>query len=194
MKGDNAATVAVGDTITVLGIIGKYNAPQMKNGWLVAYTAAAQDDTEEGTDAPVVEITGTKYTFADYEAGEQYAENETHVLDENVTVVTNDAHFTKQIRLYQSAENSYGPARNGFAVFSTTSAIKSFSLNAGEKANPIEVYGSTDGESWTLITTIECTTTYTDYVVDLGDAAYTYIKLAATNGQARVASVTIELG
>lgn len=29
---------AVGDTITVLGIIGKYNAPQMKNGWLVAHT------------------------------------------------------------------------------------------------------------------------------------------------------------
>ena len=29
---------AVGDTITVLGIIGKYNDPQMKNGWLVAHT------------------------------------------------------------------------------------------------------------------------------------------------------------
>ena len=35
---------AVGDTITVLGIIGKYNAPQMKNGWLVAYTAGAEEE------------------------------------------------------------------------------------------------------------------------------------------------------
>ena len=36
-----ATKPAVGDTITVLGIIGKYNAPQMKNGWLIGYTAGA---------------------------------------------------------------------------------------------------------------------------------------------------------
>ena len=31
---------AVGDTITVLGIVGKYNDAQMKNGWLIAHTVA----------------------------------------------------------------------------------------------------------------------------------------------------------
>ena len=40
---------AVGDTITVLGIIGKYNAPQMKNGWLIGYTAGNAGDTHEHT-------------------------------------------------------------------------------------------------------------------------------------------------
>ena len=73
------------------------------------------------------------------------------------------------------------------------SAVKSLSINAGEKANPIEVYGSTDGTNWTLITTLNPTTSSADYNVALGETAYTFIKLAATNGQARVASITIEL-
>ena len=150
------------------------------------------DDTEDNT-GDTTPATGTKYVFESYEAGTQYAANEVHKLDDKVTVTTNDAHFTKQIRLYQSAANDYGPARQGTAIFATTSAIKSFSINAGEKANPIEVYGSTDGTTWTLITTINPTTTYTDYNIDLGTTAYTYIKLAAISGQARVASVTIEL-
>ena len=150
------------------------------------------DDTEDNT-GDTTPATGTKYVFESYEAGTQYAANEVHKLDDKVTVTTNDAHFTKQIRLYQSEANNYGPARQGTAIFATTSAIKSFSINAGEKANPIEVYGSTDGTTWTLITTINPTTTYTDYNIDLGTTAYTYIKLAAISGQARVASVTIEL-
>ena len=107
-----------------------------------------------------------------------------------VTVTTNDAHFTKQIRLYQQAANSYGPARNGTAIFETAAAIKSLSINAGEKAVPIEVYGSTNGTDWVLITTITATKTYTDYEITLGSTEYTYIKLAAVAGQARVASVT----
>lgn len=317
-----ATQPAVGDTITVLGVIGKYNDPQMKNGWLLAHTVAPEEDTEgtegtEGTDAPEVDtpedtnapevepddamtveeilnalyalndgesltgtytITGTitaldsysnptivvegfedkpvycyklrvdnavgdvitvtatdmknykgtyefmnctlvtednggdntedttpeggdetpagakTYTFADYEAGEQYAADEVHKLDDNVTVTTTDAHFTSQLRLYYSEVNDWNPAgRNGIAVFAMTSAVKSLSINAGGKANPIAVYGSTDGENWTLITTIAATETYTDYAVELGETAYTFIKLAATEGQARVQSITVEL-
>jgi len=300
-----ATKPAVGDTITVLGVIGKYNAPQMKNGWLIAHTVASG---EEGTDTPpavepedkmtaeeilnalygladgealtgsftltgkiteidnwnnptivvegfedkpvycyklvvsnavgdVITVTATDmknyggkyefmnctlvtednggdntedtttpdagentpegaktYTFANYEAGEQYAAGEVHKLDDNVTVTTTDCHFTTQLRLYYSAVNDYNPnGRNGVAVFAMTSAVKSLSLNAGGKAGPIEVYGSTDGETWTLITTIESTSTYTDYDVALGETPYTYIKLAATASQVRVASITIEL-
>ena len=39
----------VGDTITVLGIIGKYSAPQMKNGWLIGYTAGTTEAPHEHT-------------------------------------------------------------------------------------------------------------------------------------------------
>ena len=185
-----------GDTVTIYGIVGQYNGtPQIKNGWVVKHTVAETPETPdtpetpETPDTPVVGDTKT-YVFADYEAGEQYAANEVHKLDDMVTVTTNDAHFTKQIRLYQQAANSYGPARNGTAIFETAAAIKSLSINAGEKAVPIEVYGSTNGTDWVLITTITATKTYTDYEITLGSTEYTYIKLAAVAGQARVASVT----
>lgn len=61
---DSMATQpAVGDIITVLGVIGKYNDPQMKDGWLIAHTVAPEEDTEgtegtegtEATDAPEID-------------------------------------------------------------------------------------------------------------------------------------------
>ena len=194
-----------GDTVTIYGIVGQYNGtPQIKNGWITAHTAAApsvpEETTPETPDTPATPTPDAEgkitYTFANYEAGEQYAANEVHKLDDKVTVTTTDAHFTKQIRLYKndagSNANSSWDARNGIAVFALSSATKSLSVNAGEKANPFEVYGSTNGTDWVLITTITATSTYTDYEVDLGGIEYTYIKLAATNAQVRIASVTFE--
>ena len=179
-----------GDTVTIYGIVGQYNGtPQIKNGWIVDHVAAEKPEEPETPDTPAQGNTKT-YTFANYEAGVQYAENEVHVLDEMVTVTTNESHFTKQLRLYQNAANNYGPARNGTAVFQLASAVKSLSINAGEKANPVTVYGSTDGVNWVLITVVEATSTYTDYEITLNSTEYTYIKLAATDGQARVASIT----
>ena len=189
---------AVGDVITVTATSMKnYGGTYEFMNCTLVTEDNGSDNTEDTTTPDAGEITpeGAKtYTFANYEAGEQYAAGEVHQLDDNVTVTTTDCHFTTQLRLYYSAVNDYNPnGRNGVAVFAMTSAVKSLSLNAGGKAGPIEVYGSTDGDSWTLITTIESTTTYTDYDVALGETAYTYIKLAATASQVRVASITIEL-
>jgi len=184
---------AVGDVITVTATDMKnYKGTyEFMNCTLVTEDNGG-DDTEDTT--PEIPEGAKTYVFADYEAGEQYAANEVHKLDDNVTVTTTDAHFTKQLRLYYSEVNDWNPnGRNGVAVFAMTSAVKSLSLNAGEKAGPMAVYGSTDGENWTLITTIDVTSTYTDYSVELGETAYTFIKLAATEKQVRVASVTIEL-
>ena len=201
-----------GDTVTIYGIIGQYNGtPQIKNGWIVAHGVNTPAETlpeEEITTPeetlpeesmpeesfPDVPFEGkVTYTFENYEAGEQYAKDEVHKLDDMVTVITTDAHFTKQIRLYQQAENQYGPARNGTAIFQTASAIKSLSINAGEKKNPFEVYGSTNGTDWVLITTIIVETTeYVDFEIALDSDEYTYIKLATITGQARIAAVTFE--
>ena len=192
-----AVKPVAGDTVIIYGIVGQYNdTPQIKNGWIIYPETAPEVTTpEETTPAPSTPETPAEgkvtYTFENYEAGEQYAQNEVHKLDDMVTVTTNDAHFTKQIRLYQQAENSYGPARNGTAIFETASAIKSLSIKAGEKKVPIEVYGSTNGNDWVLITTITVETTeYVDFEITLGSTEYTYIKLAAIAGQARVSSVT----
>ena len=47
----------------------------------------------------------TTYTFANYPQGVQYAVNEEHILDENVTLYTTSCHFREEIRVYSSATN-----------------------------------------------------------------------------------------
>ena len=131
------------------------------------------------------------YTFSEYTAGEQYAKNETHVLDDVMTVVTDDAHFTTQIRLYHTENAQYG-SHHGTAVFKSTRAIKGLAVNAGNKADVLKVSGSNDGNTWTAIQEITVSTSYADYTVNMNGAEYTYIKLEATSAQIRVASVSVE--
>ena len=38
------------------------------------------------------------YTFSNYAAGKQYASNEEHILDENLSVYTTECHFTSELR------------------------------------------------------------------------------------------------
>lgn len=126
-----------------------------------------------------------KYTFADYTAGVQYAENEVHVLDEITTVTTNGAHFTSQIRLYDSSSN------DGIAVFACAKTIEQVVINAGNKAATLEVYASVDGVEWTLVSSLTTTSAYGNHTVELGAAAgYKYIKLDAVGAQVRVAFTT----
>jgi len=47
------------------------------------------------------------------------------------------------------------------------------------------VWVSNDGNTWTQVKVVNCTTTYTDYTIDLG-GSYTYVKLQATGAQVRI--------
>ncbi len=131
------------------------------------------------------------YTFKDYDAGDQYASNETHVLDDVMTVVTDDAHFTTEIRLYHTVSEQYG-SHHGTAVFKSTRAIKGFAVNAGKNADVLKVSGSNDGQNWTVIQEITVASSFADYTVDMNGAEYTYIKLESTAKQIRVAYVNVE--
>ena len=128
------------------------------------------------------------YTFSDYTAGTQYAEDEEHVLDDMTTVITTQCHFTTQLRIYSSSSH------DGYAIIRFAEPITKISLNLGNKEDTLNVYGSTDGENWTKVGGITTTTTeYSDYVLEMGaGTAYTYLKLdvEGTN-QIRVASMTI---
>ena len=129
------------------------------------------------------------YTIANYPAGTQYAKNEEHVLDEKVTIVTDDAHFTTQLRLYSSSSN------NGYAIIKTA-GVSGMVLNAGHKVDTLNVYGSNDeGATWTLIKGVSITSTsYKDYTVDFGENTYAWIKLdVAGTQQVRVAKITLDL-
>ena len=132
------------------------------------------------------ELTTSTYTFSQYAAGTQYAQDEVHVLDNYVTITTTDAHFTSELRLYSSSTN------NGYAIIKVNGEIEKFGFNAGNKADTLNVYGSTDGITWTLIEGVSITSTYKDYEVDMSKASYTYLKLdvAGTN-QVRLKSMTI---
>ena len=127
------------------------------------------------------------YTFSEYAAGTQYAGGEVHKLDDNTTITTTECHFTSELRIYASS------AHDGYAVIHSKEAVKSISVNAGNKVDTINVYGSDDdGATWELIGTISVTTTsYKDYSLDL-EGSYNYIKLdVAGSQQIRVKTLTL---
>ncbi len=145
---------------------------------------------DEDDNAPEATVEGTLYTFKDYTAGVQYALNEVHTLDDVITVTTNDAHFAAQLRLYDF-DNNYG-THHSTAVIKSTKVIDAVKLNAGYKNATLNVYGSTDGETWTLLREITTTEAYADYSIVIEDSAYTYVKLEAVGAQVRVQNMTID--
>ena len=136
-----------------------------------------------------VEITETKeYVFSNYTAGTQYATNEVHKLDDFVTVTTTDCHFTTELRIYSSSTN------NGIVIVSCSSVITKFGFNAGNKVDTLNVYGSTNGTTWTLIEEVSITSTsYKDYSLEIAeDLGYKYLKLdVAGSNQVRVKSIEV---
>ncbi len=178
---------------------------------VVTYSATENTDTEnartatltfsiEGGDDVVVAFTQAKaiaagsapepkkYTFSDYTAGTQYAENEAHKLDDYLTITTTKCHFTTQLRIYSSS------AHDGFAIGQSAYNIASLILNAGDKKDTLNVYGSEDGETWTLVKGVSITSTsYNDYTVDFPqDTTYKYFKLDVSGTNAvRVKSIEV---
>ncbi len=186
--------VAVGDNITVTGTRATYNGlKEIKDITNITVNGTTGDNSGSTGDntGDTTTIKGTKYTFSDYAPGAQYAANEVHKLDDTLTVTTNDAHFTTQLRLYHSDNAQYG-ARHATAVFKSSKAIKGIGLNAGNKDDILKISGSNDGSTWTLIDEVSVTASYADHNVDMGSAEYTYIKLESTKAQIRVQSITFE--
>ncbi len=151
---------------------------------IVKVSVKAAEGSGTQTPAP----TPVTYTFSTYTAGTQYAENEEHKLDDIVTVIVDDGHFTTQIRLYESSSH------DSTAIIQSTKVITALTLNAGYKAGDLTISGSTDGETWTDIQTITAATSYKDYEITIpSGTSYTYLKLDAktTDKQIRVASMTL---
>ena len=134
----------------------------------VYYVFAKKETTGGGTPTE----TTKEYTFSNYSAGTQYADNEEHKLDDDVTIYTTDCHFTTQLRIYSST------TYNGYVVSNQLpGAIKSMKFNAGNKVDILVVYGSTDGNVWSEVGKVSVTSTsYNDYTLDFGSTNYTYFK------------------
>lgn len=135
-----------------------------------------------------VKAASTTYTFSNYTAGTQYAENEEHVLDDVLTLYTTQCHFTSQLRVYSSSSH------DGYVVSNELPGkILSLGFNMGNTKDTLNVYGSTDGASWTLVGGVTTTSTsYLDYTLDFTGVEYTYFKLdVAGTSQIRIASLTV---
>ena len=98
---------------------------------------------------------------------------------------TYECHFTTQLRVYEGEHDAK-------AVVCSANVISGLTVNAGHKNADLEVYGSTDGENWTLIDTVSVIPTYLDYEVAI-DAAdgYTYLKFDAVSAQVRIPSMSL---
>ena len=130
----------------------------------------------------------TTYTFSNYPAGDQYAVNEVHVLDDAMTIVTNECHFTTQLRVYSSSSHDGYFYSHALPLY-----IDSIAFNMGYKVDNVNIYGSIDGDNWNLVGTIAVTSTnYTNYGLSFGNNNYNYFKFdVAGNQQIRVVSMTM---
>ncbi len=195
-KVDGAWNVKVGDVINVYAAVGYFNKYQLRNTIAAEIGVVTSGSTEPPTSTttapttPVDPATGVKYTFANYTAGTQFAKGEEHKLDETVTVISNGAHFTSQLRIYSLTDKN---VENCHAIIQSAKVIKSIDLTAGNKVDILNVYGSVDGETYTLIKAVDITaTSYKSYTVDMPEGtAYKYLKLEAPNQQIRIQDMTI---
>ena len=127
------------------------------------------------------------YIFQDYPAGVQYGE-ESHTLSDIVTMHISSCWLHEDnLRIYSSETN------NGTAIIESLLPIKSIGFNAGNKTDTLNIYGSDDGVSWTLLKGVEITaTTYNDYQSGEFAKAYKWLKLdVAGENQVRLESMTL---
>ena len=129
------------------------------------------------------------YDFSDYssQAGAQYA-NETHVLDEYVTVYTRKCHFTTdQIRVYSSTAN------NGYFFINPQNFyLDSISFNLGHRTDTVLIYGGLDTNAWNLVGGIPVSSSFEDRGISFGTNNYTCFKFDVKgSNQVRVNEMSI---
>ena len=146
---------AVGDTITVLGIVGKYNDAQMKNGWLVACTAGAgEEGGEEGGETPPA---------GGEEGGETPPTTEEPTLDAQAPVAGTAYKFA----FYQG---------NVKKVFYLTGVLSGFYMASTEDVNAaVNYYVEETTGGYYLYCMVGETKTYVNVVVATGTDGKTHI-------------------
>ncbi len=99
----------VGDTITVLGIVGKYDDAQLKNAWLIAHTTAAggEQGGAQGGEAPTGDAT---ISFADTAIrtefsteAQKWVSNGITFTNEKGASTSNVADYSNPVRCYKSS-------------------------------------------------------------------------------------------
>lgn len=162
-----------------------------KNGSAVATWTIAEivEDTPVEPEVPALIV--WNINPSSYPAGVQYAVDETHVVNDTLTIYTTQMHWTTQLRVYSSSEH------NGFFYSNKLpAAVKSIEFTAGNKKDVLVVYGSNDGATWTEAAKVTVpSTSYTSgLVADLTGTAYNYFKVDVEgSNQVRISNMIITL-
>ena len=143
----------------------------------------------EVTEPAAPAATEVTINFSNYEDGAAQYVEETRTLHDMISLHITECDLKTTLRIYQDA--SY----DGKAEFIFTSALKSFTVNAGNKDSGLEVYASVDGVDWVLIETLNVVSAYADYTVEMPEGtAYKYLKLDSVNGQIRIPNMKFIFG
>lgn len=190
VKSDNAAfTVGAKSGNTVPVVVSANSSTTSERTAKITVSAEGVDDVvitlkqvKKGQATPV----SLDKVISKYAEGEQYAEDEKHDLGDGFVIYTTQCHFTTELRIYSS------DAHNGFVVSDAfAGAITELRFNAGNKADVICVYGSTDGKNWTLVKEEAVTGSYADHTVTFG-GSYTRFKLDVKgSSQVRIKTIGV---
>ena len=135
----------------------------------------------------VVDYAHIECDFSTITESEQYADDSVKFGDVIVSTHNGGCWLTTQLRLYHS------DLHDGYAIVMAPVAIHSITLNAGYKNSGLEISGSTDGETWTPIKTINVAKDYTDYTIEIDPTlGYIYLKLDSKNEQVRIQKLTVD--
>ena len=102
---------AVGDTITIYAIIGKYNnAPEIKDAWMTDHKPAVKPENPDNPDEPETDGTGITISFADkanrteFDASKQiWAQNGITVTNNKASATTDVGDYAKPARFYKNS-------------------------------------------------------------------------------------------
>ena len=189
-----ATQVGLGDEVVITGKVGSYNGEKQIAQGATAQILTVHGDNHTyengyctvcGSKQPAAGETTVKCDFSTV-SGTQYADETNTFGDVTVSTHNKGCHFNTQLRIYDSSSN------NGYAVVKTPGVISELTLNMGYKAATLEVYGSTDGVTWTLVEGVTTSTSYKDYTVSVdASLGYTYLKLDAVGAQIRIANIGV---
>lgn len=141
------------------------------------FTATTESENTGGeTDTNIKKI-----SFSSFDAGTQYAQGEEHDLGDGFTLTINGAHLNTQVRLYAGSN----------ATVEAPGIIQSLDVTAGYKVGTLNVYGSTDGKTWSLIEAISTITNYTKYTVEFPTSDYDWVKFESVGAQIRMSLLDI---
>lgn len=131
-------------------------------------------------------------TFSDFPKGALHADNEEHVLSEELTIYTTDCYFTSELRIYSNANNGFVTSNR------LPGRITQMTFKAAYESlkDVLNVYGSNNGSDWELVDAISITNnenSYKSYTApSFSENNYTYFKLdVAGYNQLRIKSMSV---